>query len=596
MAYSTIVVPGDGVTTQIPVNFALGFINAATDITCRVGTEVDGSGNPAYRTLGWLSSTLVQVGGAPAAIGQNYVFTRTVTKTALIVDWEDGEGITGPNLNTAQEQAIMIGHEALDQGYRAIKAPIGEQGRDIIGPFVTGDLLMVAADGSIKSGGQITDVLNITNFYTKTQANATFYNKTDSDANLATNFYTRTQTNAAFYSKTQIDALNYTKAQIDTLLTAFYDNNPTLVSAAYTVTGTDHANTMLCGGSLYAVTFAAIGDVPSAYRTNFFVDITNESLTRGKRINVASQSPFILWPGQTVRVKRGTTDWVVVGRKQRFKLGDVGGLSRFYVDPANGTSNGEGLVDGLATSGAGCFKSVTDAFTNLVRNVDCNNVMPYIRVISSITGEIFIPSFAGQLMGSCQVTLEGDVTGVAPIRWVANANNQAFIQCRDNAIVTVNGFDFDHGTFISGVCLNPSQGGTIDYINCWFGPCIQGDHIRIDAGGSANCLDTSTGCKIYGLGSAASNGVHVHMTGSGGAWNAGGATFLVPNGMQFAYWIYVQGPSMANISFCAFSGTGAGAGSIGTKYLITLNGVVISGGTTWPGNTVGSVNTGGIYT
>lgn len=149
MALSQVVIPGDGVTTLLTVDFALGFITP-DHVTCRVGDEVDGAGNPVYRTFTFQSSTLVQVDGTPAAVGQDYVFVRTVPKDELLINWEDGDPITGDNLDKMQEQLMEATHEALDLGERAVKVAPGTAGPviDIAGAN-NGDHLIVDADGNI---------------------------------------------------------------------------------------------------------------------------------------------------------------------------------------------------------------------------------------------------------------------------------------------------------------------------------------------------------------------------------------------------------------------------------------------------------------
>jgi len=112
MALSVIVVPGDGVTTQFSIPFALGYINQS-DITCRVGTEVDGLGNPLYRTLTFMTADTVQVSGTPAGVGVPVTFRRTVTRNQLLVDWENGTVMEETNMNIAQKQALMLVHEVL---------------------------------------------------------------------------------------------------------------------------------------------------------------------------------------------------------------------------------------------------------------------------------------------------------------------------------------------------------------------------------------------------------------------------------------------------------------------------------------------------
>jgi hypothetical protein len=135
MAYSQVTVPGDGVTTLITVNFALGFIEEG-NVTCRVGDE------STDREITFSTPTLIQVSGAPAALGENYVFSRTVDADDLIVNWEDGNPITGANLNLAQKQSLMLTHQALDQLDRAVKAPPGTAGIDL-GTIVPGTVLVV---------------------------------------------------------------------------------------------------------------------------------------------------------------------------------------------------------------------------------------------------------------------------------------------------------------------------------------------------------------------------------------------------------------------------------------------------------------------
>lgn len=157
MAYSEIAIPSDGSTMLFTVNFALGYINR-DEVTCRANNEVDGSGNPVYRTLTWVSDTQVQVSGTPLAAGLNYVFKRTVEKDTLIVDWEDGNGITEENLNTAQKQGIMIAHEALDVAERSVKMPVGYEAYEFAPGLVAGDVVGVTPSGQLGKVATSTDV------------------------------------------------------------------------------------------------------------------------------------------------------------------------------------------------------------------------------------------------------------------------------------------------------------------------------------------------------------------------------------------------------------------------------------------------------
>lgn len=113
MAYSRVVAIGDGSTTQFTVNFALDYL-LESDVTCRVGDETDGSGDPLYRTITFLSTNLIQVGGTPAGTGVHVVFERTVDKESLRIDYHNGDELDEDNLMTAQKQAMMAVHEVLD--------------------------------------------------------------------------------------------------------------------------------------------------------------------------------------------------------------------------------------------------------------------------------------------------------------------------------------------------------------------------------------------------------------------------------------------------------------------------------------------------
>lgn len=113
MALSRVTIPGDGVTTVFPVSFALGVINE-NDVTARVGDEVNGIGQPVYRTITFNSPELLQISGPPAGDGVPVVFERTIVLDELLVDYVDGDIINDDNLNTAQKQALMLIHELKD--------------------------------------------------------------------------------------------------------------------------------------------------------------------------------------------------------------------------------------------------------------------------------------------------------------------------------------------------------------------------------------------------------------------------------------------------------------------------------------------------
>lgn len=118
MSLSRIIRTGNGTTNTFSVNFALGLISGAptsqVTVTCRVGNEADGTGNPVYRDILWLSDNLVQISGAAPGNGVQVAFERTVIADELIVDFADGAVLNKTNLNNSIKQAIMLAHQAID--------------------------------------------------------------------------------------------------------------------------------------------------------------------------------------------------------------------------------------------------------------------------------------------------------------------------------------------------------------------------------------------------------------------------------------------------------------------------------------------------
>jgi len=113
MANSVVTATGDGVTVQYTLNFTLGILRRDY-VTCRVGSEVDGAGDPVYRTLEWVSDSIVNIQGTVPANGESIVFTRTVPKNLLIHDYSNGVPVEESNLDESNLQTIMAVHEFLD--------------------------------------------------------------------------------------------------------------------------------------------------------------------------------------------------------------------------------------------------------------------------------------------------------------------------------------------------------------------------------------------------------------------------------------------------------------------------------------------------
>lgn len=111
MAFSRVVLDYAGSNT-FAVNFTLGYLSP-DHVTARVNNEVDGSQQPVYRTLTWLTEGTVTVGGTLEA-GDVVTFERTTPKDELTNVYLDDDILDDENIDDSFKQAIMVAHEVLD--------------------------------------------------------------------------------------------------------------------------------------------------------------------------------------------------------------------------------------------------------------------------------------------------------------------------------------------------------------------------------------------------------------------------------------------------------------------------------------------------
>lgn len=115
MAHSYFKYKGDGSTKTFAIPFILGFFKPE-DISVRVGDEVDGLGQPVYRTWTFLPGNqgMIQIDGAVPGVGVDVVIKRTVSKTQLIHDFQKGEPLDELSLDESHKQLMMAIHELMD--------------------------------------------------------------------------------------------------------------------------------------------------------------------------------------------------------------------------------------------------------------------------------------------------------------------------------------------------------------------------------------------------------------------------------------------------------------------------------------------------
>lgn len=115
MAYSYFKYEGDGQTTTFAIPFALGYLKAS-DITVRVGGEVDGLGKPQYRTWHFVEGNdgMIQIDGPVPQVGEVVAIARTVDKTKLVHDFQKGEPLDEQSLDESHKQLMMAAQEVFD--------------------------------------------------------------------------------------------------------------------------------------------------------------------------------------------------------------------------------------------------------------------------------------------------------------------------------------------------------------------------------------------------------------------------------------------------------------------------------------------------
>lgn len=117
-------------TNSFALNFPLGYLDE-DHITARVNDEVDGAGDPVYRTITFLTEGTVSVSG-DLTNGDAVEFERTVPNDELIHDYADNAVLIEENLDTSLKQAIMLVHQVLDGRFASFEEDIDLGGNKMI--------------------------------------------------------------------------------------------------------------------------------------------------------------------------------------------------------------------------------------------------------------------------------------------------------------------------------------------------------------------------------------------------------------------------------------------------------------------------------
>jgi len=130
MALSRIVYEYEGQLT-FAVNFSLGYLDPA-HVTCRVNEEVDGAGEPVFRTINFASEGVVDSINGSLTNGDIIVFERTVPSNVLQHDYQDGALLIEDNLDESFKQVLMLVHEVLDGRLAELTVDLNAGGNQLI--------------------------------------------------------------------------------------------------------------------------------------------------------------------------------------------------------------------------------------------------------------------------------------------------------------------------------------------------------------------------------------------------------------------------------------------------------------------------------
>ncbi len=111
--HSIVELVGDGATDTFAVNFTGGYMDES-HVTAQVNDEVDGAGDPIYRTLTFVSAGIVQVGGTVPGVGEPVLFERNTPVTEAVNDYGGGSVFSTSAVDQSFDQLLKGVQEAQD--------------------------------------------------------------------------------------------------------------------------------------------------------------------------------------------------------------------------------------------------------------------------------------------------------------------------------------------------------------------------------------------------------------------------------------------------------------------------------------------------
>jgi len=346
-------------------------------------------------------------------------------------------------------------------------------------------------------------------------------------------------------------------------------------SANYTIVTADNGKIFDLSGGFFTMTLAS----PAGYPAAFKVVLVNKDTTRGKSMQIAGYSNFILWPGQNITVYNDNNTWVITPYPQRWVTANA---PTFYVDNVNGNN----LNDGLAAGTGNAFATVQYAVSVCQNNLDFQGAGHSIIQLTSgqtITEQVIV---YGDLVANTEIYIQGDTSGTPAnwgnFIWQVPASGIG-ISAKDGGYVTVQGIKMTSGG--SGATgLLASQFGLIDFQHIDFSTFTGGTHWQCNQLGILNMIG-----PYQVSGNVTNHGACTVL----GMVNYGPTTVTLPNALTVAGDFFAITGGQISMAGVTFSGAGSGAGTTGQQYNVNV-GALFKGANTIPGNSAGTTSNGGV--
>jgi hypothetical protein len=342
------------------------------------------------------------------------------------------------------------------------------------------------------------------------------------------------------------------------------------VTSTYVVTeGNDRQVINLTGAAFYTVTVGT----PSGFSNAFWVVLVNND-TRGKLISVSGKTAFVLWPSQWVWIFQDGTGaaWMVTNPGRWQSAAPV----NFYVHPTSGSDSNDGLV-----AGTGAFQTIQHAVNIVQNNFDGSCTIHLADGTYNVGSGVF--ALQG-VIGADGFNIVGNVT--TPLNCVIRASNNGWgFLAQDASVMSV-----------QGVAITVDvAGNSCNGFGAFRGATMTISNFMITTmGASGRAIYCQNNGSVYVNGPFSINNSQAFSfvaAAVAGFVQFAPGTVTIIGGATCSVFMECYYSAMINMSPTTFVN---GSLVTGPQYTVSGNAVLVTSGSTIPGNTPGTVSLNGI--